>query len=237
VDVALDPLAEDWDRALAVVAHPDDLEYGAASAVARWTSGGRWVGYVLATSGEAGIRHLPPEECGPLRETEQRESAAVVGVDLVELLGFADGLLAEGPELRRALAAAIRRHHPDVVVSINFRDSWGGPSWNHADHRALGRSLLDAVRDADNPWLHPEDGEAWGGVRFVAFSGSPSPTHAVDVTEHLDAGVASLRCHRTYLDGLGDPDFDADRFLRGAAEAAGARLGVPLAVAFEVRTP
>lgn len=233
----LEPLDEDWDRALAVVAHPDDLEYGAASAVARWTASGRRVGYVLATRGEAGIRHLPPEECGPLREIEQRESAAVVGVDTVEFLGFADGQLVDGLELRRALAAAVRRHRPDVIVSINFRDSWGGPSWNHADHRALGRALLDAVRDADNPWLHPGDGEAWGGVRFVAFNGSPSPTHAVDVTDHLDAGVASLRCHRTYLDGLGDPGFDADAFLRGAAESAGARLGVPLAVAFEVLTP
>ena len=51
----LEPVPEDWSRALAVVAHPDDLEYGAAAAIARWTEQGKWVGYVLATSGEAGI--------------------------------------------------------------------------------------------------------------------------------------------------------------------------------------
>ncbi len=68
--VELEPLPEDWSRALAVVAHPDDLEYGAASAVARWTSEGREVVYVLATSGEAGIDGLDPSESGPLREEE-----------------------------------------------------------------------------------------------------------------------------------------------------------------------
>ncbi|MET0825482.1 MAG: PIG-L family deacetylase, partial [Acidimicrobiales bacterium] len=62
---------EDWSRALAVVAHPDDLEYGTASAVAKWTDQGKWVGYVLATSGEAGIDGLAPAEAGPLRESEE----------------------------------------------------------------------------------------------------------------------------------------------------------------------
>jgi len=73
-------LPEDWDRALAVVAHPDDLEYGAASAIARWTSQGKQVHYLLVTRGEAGMNDMPPEEVGPLREIEERRSAAVVGV-------------------------------------------------------------------------------------------------------------------------------------------------------------
>ena len=123
-----------------------------------------------------------------------------------------------------------------MVVSINFRDSWGGPSWNHADHRAVGVALLDAVRDAANPWVFRDRGEPWDGVRLVAFSGSPTPTHGVDVTDSLDAGVASLSCHRTYLDHLDDPP-DVDAFLRDAAAATGPRLGVELAAAFEVLTP
>ena len=233
----LDPLPEDWTRALAVVAHPDDMEYGAASAVARWTGQGKDVRYVLVTRGEAGIADLAPDVVAPAREAEQRRSCAVVGVTDVEFLDHADGLVVESVDLRRDLAAAVRRHRPEVVLSINFRDSWGGPSWNHVDHRAVGRALLDAVRDAANPHLFADAGEPWGGVRLVAFNGSPQPTHAVDVTDSFDAGVASLRCHELYLSHLEGDMADPDAFLRRAAEATGPRLGVELATAFEVITP
>jgi LmbE family N-acetylglucosaminyl deacetylase len=177
---------------------------------------------------------LPPAEAGPIRRQEQHGSCAVVGVDVVEFLGHPDGTIEEGLRLRADLTAALRRHRPDVVLSINFRDSWGGPSWNHADHRAVGRSLLDAVRDAGNPWVFPERGEPWGGVRFVAFNASPQSTHAVDVTDTFDAGVRSLECHRAYLEHLGTDMGSVDEMLREAAEATGPRLGVPLATAFEV---
>jgi LmbE family N-acetylglucosaminyl deacetylase len=230
----LDALPEDWDRALAVVAHPDDMEYGAAAAVARWTGQRRWVGYVLVTDGEAGIETMPPEEAAPLRRAEQVASCEVVGVTDVEFLGLPDGTLVEDLALRAELAAAVRRHRPDVVLSINFRESWGGSSWNHADHRAVGRSLLDAVRDAANPWVFPDRGEPWSGVRFVAFGGSPQPTHAVDVTETFDAGIRSLRCHAAYLEALGGEMAEPESFLRTHAEAAGPRLGVALATTFEV---
>src|SRR5690606_24404490 len=111
-----------------------------------------------------------------------------------------DGLVEPSIELRRDLAAAIRRHRPDVLVSINFRDTFPGGFLNHADHRAVGVALLDAVRDAANRWIFPgAGGEPWAGVRFAAFSGSPQPTHGVDVTGTLDLSVASLREHSTYL--------------------------------------
>jgi LmbE family N-acetylglucosaminyl deacetylase len=230
----LEPVPEDWGSGLAIVAHPDDMEYGAAAAVARWTRQGKRIAYVLVTDGEAGIQSMSPEEAGPLRRDEQRVSCAAVGVTEIDFLGLPDGSVVEGLELRAELTAAIRRHRPDVVLSINHRDSWGGPSWNHADHRAVGRALLDAVRDAANPWMFRDRGEAWGGVRLVAFSGSPEPTHAVGVTDSFDAGLASLACHRTYLENLdGDPE-DSARFLREHAEGAGADFGVALAATFEV---
>lgn len=236
----LPSVPEDWHRALAVVAHPDDLEYGTASAVARWTSQGKEVAYVLVTDGEAGIDGLSPAEAAPVRREEQRRSAAVVGVDQVEVLGYPDGLVEADHRLRRDLAAAVRRHRPDVVVSINFRETFGQPGWNHVDHRNVGVALLDAVRDAGNRWVFTElveEGlEPWPGVRFVAFGNSPQPTHGVDVTGHLDAGIASLREHRVYLEGLpeGTMGTDPEAMLRGAAEAFGPRLGVELAVPFEV---
>ncbi len=226
---------EDWSTALAVVAHPDDLEYGAASAIARWTSQGKRVVYCLVTSGEAGIDTIPPAECGRLREAEQRASAAEVGVAEVEFLGFADGLLEPSLALRQALAAAIRRHRPEVVISIHYGDRWPG-GLNHADHRATGIALLDAARDAANRWLFPDAGPPWAGVRLALFGGSPNATHAVDVTDHLAAGIRSLEAHRTYLDALpaGTLGTDPASFLGGMAAAVGKPLGVDAAVSFEL---
>lgn len=229
----LEPLPEDWTRALAVVAHPDDMEYGAASAVARWTDQGKWVGYCLVTAGEAGIAGMEPAEATRLRRAEQEASCAAVGVDDLRYLGHPDGLVENDLALRRDLAEVIRATKPDVLVSINHRDSWGGPSWNHVDHRNVGRALLDAARDAGNEWLFPDAGPAWPGVRFVAFGASPESGHCVDVTDTIDRGVASLACHRVYLDALDDPP-DPDAFLRGAAERTGADSPFELAVAFEV---
>ena len=232
--MSLEPFPDDWHHAVAVVAHPDDLEYGAASAVAKWTRDGKRVSYVLVTSGEAGINGLDPTACGPLREQEERRGAAIVGVDHVEFLGLPDGEITEGIELRRSIAGAIRRLQPDIVITMNFELTWGpGAPVNHADHRAVGIASIDATRDAANRWLFPELGDPWNGVSSVWVAASSAPTHFVDVTETLDLGVASLREHRVYIEGLGDDSFDPDRFLRQSALAAGNATGCQYAVMFQ----
>lgn len=144
----MEPVPEAFDRALCVVAHPDDLEYGIASVVARWTGQGKAVAYVMVTSGEAGIDGLAPAECGPLREVEERRGAAVVGVDEVRFLGHADGLVEYGVDLRRDLAATIRWWRPQVVLTLSHELVWLGDSVNHSDHRAVGVAVLDATLDA-----------------------------------------------------------------------------------------
>ncbi len=231
----LETLPEDWTRALAVVAHPDDLEYGASAAVARWTAAGKDVRYVLATRGEAGIDALPPNETGPLRSAEQQAACDVVGVSVLEFLDHQDGLVSNGLELRCDLAASIRRHQPEVIIGSNYRDRWGesGP-WNHADHRVVGRALPDAVRDAANRWLFSDDGEPWSKVKWIAFASSPKPTHGVDVSAYIEKAVDSLRCHKTYIDNLGDASFNPDTFLRSMCAHAGSLLGVEYAVTFEL---
>jgi LmbE family N-acetylglucosaminyl deacetylase len=235
---ALPPLPEDWERALAVVAHPDDLEYGAASAVARWTARGKWVGYLLVTAGEAGIDGMDPREAGPLRRDEERAGAAHVGVDTVEFLDHRDGVIEEGLALRRDISRAIRAHRPEVLVLSNFGLRWGdkGPL-NMADHRVVGIAALDAARDAGNRWIFPElldEGlEPWSGVRFAAVNATNDPTHAVDVTATIDLGIASLREHRVYLAGLESAP-DPDVFLREHATVAGGRAGCAYAVDFEL---
>ena len=124
----LEPLYEGWQRGLAIVAHPDDLEFGAAAAIARWTGQGKQIVYCLVTSGEAGIDALAPEQARLVREAEQRASAAVVGVEVVEFLGQPDGVIEYGVPLRLELARVVRRHRPEVVITNNFRDTWDGAS-------------------------------------------------------------------------------------------------------------
>jgi len=234
----LQALDEDWSLALAVVAHPDDLEYGTAAAVARWTAQGKRVVYCLATSGEAGIDGTPPEEAGPLREAEQRTAAGIVGVDTVEFLGYPDGMVEYGLSLRRDIARAIRRHQPDVVITTNYSDAWPGGFPNQADHIAVGRAAVDAVRDADNRWVFRElveEGHApWKGVRMVLVGGSPDAGHAVEVTEHFQRGVESLEAHSAYLAGLGGGVMsDASGFLEQIGRDTGERFGCEYAVAFQ----
>jgi LmbE family N-acetylglucosaminyl deacetylase len=232
------PLSEDWRKAVAIVAHPDDMEFGAAAAVARWTRQGKEVVYVMVTSGEAGIDGLDPEECRGVREREQIESARIVGVDTVEFLGYPDGVVEYGLPLRKAVSEVVRRHQPEIVITGNFRDVFGPGALNQADHIAVGRAVLDGVRDAANRWIHTDQLsqglEKWGGVRAVWASGSPEARHAVDTTETFALGVESLRAHRAYIDGLGWENFDEEEMLEGFCRPVGAAIGAKYGTTFEV---
>jgi LmbE family N-acetylglucosaminyl deacetylase len=230
-------LDEDWDRAVAVAAHPDDLEYGAASAIARWTDQGKEITYLLLTRGEAGIDGMHPSEAGPLREAEEVAGAAQVGVTTVDFLDYTDGVIEYGMDLRRNITRAFRKYRPDIVISGNHRLLFPSGKLNMADHRWAGLGVLDAARDAGNRWIFPElleEGyEPWDGIRSVLTGGSGSPTHGVDVTDSLSHGIASLKEHKRYIEGLSF-DFDPEEFLTWGAAAAGERLGVDYGVMFEV---
>ncbi|MFD7714079.1 PIG-L deacetylase family protein [Streptomyces sp. NPDC059785] len=235
----LPALPEDWRRCLAVAAHPDDIEYGTACAVARWTAQGKEVAYLLATRGEAGIDSLHPDRAKPLREAEERAGAAEVGVHTVEFLDHRDGVVEYGPALRRDIVRVIRRYRPEVLVSGAFTVRMTGGFTNQADHRAVGLAALDAARDAGNRWIFPEladDGlEPWDGVRMVCFAGAERPTHGVDVTgAPLTRGIASLAAHAEYTKGLGTQGFEPGPFLTWAAKMSGPALGTESAILFDV---
>jgi len=235
MDNGLELFSNDPGTVLAIVAHPDDLEYGAAAAVAKWTSLGHQVSYLLVTRGEAGIDSLEPLESATVREAEQRASAAVVGVDDVEFLDYADGVIEYGLDLRRDLTRAIRTHRPETVLLFNHRDSWGFPgSRNSPDHRNVGQAALDAVADAGNRWVFIDLDLSPHSVKQCLVAGSPQAAHAVDVTGFLDVAVASLALHAAYLEGLGDHPMADPEFVRAFCEQAGVRAGVEAAVAVEL---
>ncbi len=239
----LEPMPSDWQRALAIVAHPDDLEYGAAAAVAAWTGQGKEIAYLLVTRGEAGIDGMAPEEAAPLRETEQRASAAIVNAGPVEFLDHhKDGVIEESIALRRELAGAIRRRRPELVLTLNHHDYWSFGGWNTPDHRAVGRATLDAVADAGNRWIFTElidEGlKPWPGVRYVAIAGSPRASHAVDVSDTLEPAIASLAAHHSYLSALSDqpPPEYAREFVTMVTGWSADRFGGRPAVSFELIT-
>lgn len=231
----LEPLDEStFETVLCVVAHPDDLEYGAAAAVDRWVRAGKTVTYLLVTRGEAGIDTVPPAQAAPLREQEERDGAARVGVEVVDFLdGFADGVVEHGLPLRRAIARQIRVRRPDLVMTLTYADRFPGGGVNQADHRAVGLAVLDARADAGNRWIFPdlvEEGHEPWKVAHVLVCADPEPTHFVDVTGHLDAAVASLSAHDAYLEALG-PDYPRPADLLGQIlGGAAAATGVPYSV-------
>ncbi|MFC8867928.1 PIG-L deacetylase family protein [Streptomyces sp. NPDC057148] len=234
-DDQLAPLPDDWERALVAVAHPDDVEFGAAGAVAAWTDAGKDVSYLLMTRGESGIDSMAPGVAAAARTEEQIAAARIVGVEQVEFLDHPDGTLEYGLPLRRDLAAAVRRFRPELVVGFNHHDTFGNGKWNTPDHRNAGRALLDAVGDAGNRWIFPDLGlDPWNGVKHVAIASSPRPTHAVDIAGTLDRAVQSLEAHSAYLAALGPRMSDVRTPLTQFAKFTGERFGGRPAIAFEL---
>jgi LmbE family N-acetylglucosaminyl deacetylase len=227
---------ESFKRVLCVVAHPDDAEYGTSAAVASWTARGIEVGYLLLTRGEAGMPN-PPEETARLRLAEQQAACAAVGVEHLTVLDHPDGVLVYGLDLRRDICREIRRFRPDVVLGggHEVEAPWG---FDQADHRAAGLATLDAVRDAGNRWVFPEQIDDEGlephNVRWLIRPAMPGgdATHGVDVSgEPLRRGVASLEAHAQYLAAIPGHPAPAD-FIPMIGKMNGKAMGVEHAVLF-----
>lgn len=186
-------------RILVLTAHPDDVDFGAGASVAAWTAAGHRVSYCIATDGDAGgfDPAVARSEIPAIRRAEQVAAAAVMGVDDVDFLGWADGRVEPTVALRVDLARAIRRSRPDRVVTHNPGRSWDRMGANHPDHLAVGEAALCAVYpDARNPFAFPElaDLEAHT-VGEVWLMGGPDPDCFVDGTDTFDLKLAALRAH------------------------------------------
>ena len=209
-------------RALAVFAHPDDVDFNAAGTIAHWVDDGVEVSYLVVTRGEAGAGE-PRDRIQQLRADEQRAAAEAVGVKQVEFLdGYADGRVTVTLDLRRDIAATIRRVRPHRVVTSSPTRTWGLRDADHPDHAAVGEATAGAVYpDAMNPYVHPDlaDLEPWS-VSEVWFSESPDPDRYVDITDTFDRKLAALAAHRSQPE-TGE-QLNRDRFA-----AVAARGGLP----------
>jgi LmbE family N-acetylglucosaminyl deacetylase len=227
-------------RILAIMAHPDDVDFGTAGTVATWTDARIEVTYCIVTDGDAGGSDpsVSRPDMAVLRRAEQTAAAKQVGVTDLRFLGYPDGRVEATIALRRDLARVIRQVRPDRVVCPSPDRNFARIGTSHPDHRAVGSAALDAVYpDSRNMFAFPElladeKLEPWT-VREVWIAGGASPDHYVDITETFSRKVAALRSHQSQV---GDRDGLED-FLRGWLQRAAAQGGLPegrLAEAFQV---
>ncbi|WP_066369198.1 PIG-L deacetylase family protein [Herbidospora mongoliensis] len=214
---------------LVVTAHPDDIDFGGAGAVAAFTDRGVEVVYLLATSGDAGGFDRETDGAGmaEIRRAEQSAAAKSVGVSDVRHLGYPDGAVEATLALRKDITRVIRQVRPELVITSTPERNYARLGPSHPDHRAVGSAALDAVYpDARNPYAFPdlltEEGlEAWT-VKEVWMIGTPTPNHWVDITATVDRKIAALRAHESQTGHMADLEGMVKGFL--SANAAGAGL-------------
>ena len=195
------PSDEGVERILVVTAHPDDVDFGSAGSVARWTDAGIEVAYCICTDGEAGgfDDSVPRSTMAEIRQAEQRAAAKVVGVTDVTFLGYPDGRLVSSIELRRDISRVIRRVRPQRVVGQSPERNFQRIYASHPDHLAAGEATMAAVYpDARNPFAHPElleEGfEPWAVAEMYLATADTADVF-VDITDTFERKLDALRCH------------------------------------------
>jgi LmbE family N-acetylglucosaminyl deacetylase len=223
------------ERALVVVSHPDDAEFGAAATIAKLTASGARVDYVVTTDGSKGTEDpdVTPEQLATTRMAEQRAAADILGVTEIVHLGYPDGYLAPSLEVRRDITRQIRRLRPDLVITQNpQRRLDHNPYIGHPDHLATGEATLASIYPAARDHLHfpelwtDEHLEPWK-VRQVLLTGVEEPNLWLDVADTFDIGLRSILAHVSQV----EPDEVSER-VRERAQLVGEPQGIGLAQAF-----
>ncbi len=200
--------------ALAVGAHPDDIEFGCGGTLAKWAAGGCRIHHLVCTDGSKGSWD-PAEDTGRLvatRQTEQRDaSVALGGTGDVTFLGWVDGELEAGLRQRWEVAYHIRRVRPDVVLG---HDPWRRYRL-HPDHRNAGFLVTDGIVAARDPHFFPEQGEAPHRPDALLLFEAQDPDHVEDVTGFEETKLAALLAHRSqFRSTMGIDDASADDEVR-----------------------
>lgn len=196
-------------RVMAIVAHPDDIEFSCAGTIARWVKAGAKASYILVTSGDVGIADLSisREDAMAIREAEQRAAADVIGVDEVIFFRERDGMVENTMDLRKRLVREIRRFKPEVVITTDPTLLWAGEGYiNHPDHRAVGAAAVDAIFPAaGQPHLFQElrdEGLEAHKVRKVYamnWGDGGKTTTYVDISDTVALKIEALKKHESQL--------------------------------------
>jgi LmbE family N-acetylglucosaminyl deacetylase len=205
-------------RALAIYAHPDDIDFGAAGTIARWVAEGWDVRYVCVTSGQKGGQDasVTPDEYGAMREQEQRAAAATVGVTDVTFLRWMDSEVFESLALRKALSREFRRARPHRILTMNPELLPSPYFVNHPDHRAVGTCALDITMTGGTtaqifPELLDEGLPPWRELEETWLMGPSGGDRIVDVTDTIDKKIAALECHHSQTAAMNVREFMTKR--------------------------
>lgn len=217
--------------AMVISPHPDDAEFGVAGTVAKWTSQGKEVIYVICTNGNKGTDdpEMLPARLAEIREQEQRAAAKLLKVSEVIFLRHEDQTLEDTAEFRKEIVRLIRMYRPETVVSS---DPYRRYIW-HRDHRITGQVVLDAVFPyARDHLAYPDLLEAGfqpHKVKEILLWGSEQPDYFSDITDTYDIKIAALHCHHSQV-GKHPPEWE--QHLKARYETAGKEKGYSLAEAF-----
>ena len=218
-------------RAMAVFAHPDDVDFGCSGTLASWIrAAGTHVTYCVITSGQKGTHDLrtTPEQMAEIRQREQRAAGEAIGVKEFVFLGRQDGELEVSMALRGEVCRVVREHKPDLVLT---NDPWGHYQV-HPDHRVAGWSGLDGVIAARDHLFFPHHLRAGKlkkhRVGRVLLFGSREPNIWFDISGTLDKKIKALQSHESQV---GRHENFAER-IRAMTKNAGAAWDLPAAEAF-----
>jgi LmbE family N-acetylglucosaminyl deacetylase len=223
--------------ALAVGAHPDDVEFGCGATFAKWAADGCVINHLVCTDGSKGSWD-PAADTAQLvltRQREQRAAATALGsTGEVVFLGWPDGELGSGTRQRWEVAYWIRRLRPDVVLG---HDPWKRYRL-HPDHRHAGWLACDGVVAARDPHFFPEQSLPHHRPACLLLWEADEPDHAEDVSTFVDAKLAALEAHHSQFEStmraVDDDQLDAFRErVRNRLADNGARAGLASAELFK----
>ena len=183
-------------RALAIGAHPDDVEFGCGGTLAKWAASGCEIHHLVCTDGSKGSWD-PGEDTAALvavRQKEQRAaSRALGGSGSVVFLGWRDGELESGLRQRAEVCWWIRRLRPDVVLG---HDPWKRYRL-HPDHRNAGILAVEGVVAARDPHFFPEQDAPPHRPTTLLLWEADEPDHVEDIAGYVDTKLAALLAHRS----------------------------------------
>jgi LmbE family N-acetylglucosaminyl deacetylase len=230
-------VSDEQRRALAVAAHPDDIDFGASGTIALWVEQGWDVHYVIVTSGQRGVQDVDQDihEFGRLREAEQRAAAHVLGVTEVRFLGYMDNDVELDHRLRKDIAREFRRHRPHRLLAMAPELLPTDFFINHPDHRAVGTATLDITKTGGTtaaiyPELIRDEGlQPWRELEETWLMGPGGGSTVVDTTSTVERTFEALRAHRSQTG-----ESDVESFLRPWLAETGRPHGYAYAEAFRV---
>ena len=213
------------ESAMAIVAHPDDIEFSCAGTLARWARAGARISYVLCTSGDVGIAEpgMTRQQAAEIREAEAREAARIAGAAEIIFLRQPDGMLEATMSLRKMLVREIRRFRPEVIITGDPTVVFAGADYiNHPDHRAASLAALEAAFPAaGQPNLFEELAEegltAHKPRKVYVNVWDNHADEFINIEETIATKIDALRAHKSQM-GEWDPEPSVREWAAGSAK-------------------